>query len=147
MGEREDHFDLGSGWPLAKDEPRSKRGMRSSPWFRVAILILVALPLVAIAIGVRVSTGPPVFAPEESPGPYKIHDWSGLRPNDELRKIAIAEVKKREGWSGKAIGPTPGEGSTLSFLIERDPDKPTGHAVQVDLEGYTGHILDYRVAR
>ena len=59
-------------------------------------------------------------------------------------KIAIAEVKKREGWTGKAVGPYPGEGSERTVGIERDPDNPRGPAVAVILDGITGTIVDYR---
>jgi hypothetical protein len=145
MSEREDHFDLGSGWPLRKDEPGDNCGVGRSPWFGVALFTALGSLLVAIAIGVRVSMGPPLFAPTESPRPQRF-DGPTVKsmPKDELRKIAIAEVKKREGWSGKALGPTPQEGSECSVLVERDPENPKGQAVQVVLESVTGAIVDYR---
>ena len=145
MSEREDHFDLGSGWPLRQDEPGDNRGVGRSPWFGVVLFTALGLLLIVVAIGVRVTMGPPVFAPAESPRPQPFAaPIVKSMPAEELMKIAIAEVKKREGWTGKAVGPYPGEGSERTVGIERDPDNPRGPAVAVILDGITGTIVDYR---
>jgi hypothetical protein len=114
-------------------------------WYGIALFTALGLLLIAVAIGVRVSMGPPVFAPAESPQPQQL-DAPTVKsmPEEELTKIAIAEVKKREGWSGKAVGPYPGEGSECTVGVKRDPDNPPGPVVDVFLDRFTGAILDYR---
>jgi hypothetical protein len=52
MSEQEDHFDLGSGWPLAKDEPSTSRFKLWSKKFPNATLGICGLMLIALAVGV-----------------------------------------------------------------------------------------------
>jgi hypothetical protein len=49
MSELEEHFNLGSGWPLQNDEPSVNRGIGRSPWFGLAPFIAFASLLIAIS--------------------------------------------------------------------------------------------------
>jgi hypothetical protein len=137
MNEPDERVDFGSkpGWRL-RDHPRG--------WYGIALFTVLGSLLIAIVIGLRVSMGPPILAPAESLRPRPFAPWMTSKPAEELRRIATAEVKRWEGWSGKAGRPKPKEGAVSSVLVKRDPENPSGQWTQVDLHSVTGAIVNYR---
>jgi hypothetical protein len=105
---------------------------------------VVALPIIAIAY-IRVLTSPPFFAIREAPTAGRFVTQPKPISLDKLSKIAIDEVKKREGWSGTPTSHFGGdEGNWYFFLVQRDPtDKKAIAAVRVTLDCFTGEIISY----
>jgi hypothetical protein len=110
----------------------------------LAILVLFGFPVIGIAVAYRNLCGPPFSAaempPKEAAAGGFLHT-DKLVPIDQLRKVAIAEVKKREGWTGEAAPPSQ-EGNTYYFWLPRDPKKST-IGVQVGVDCVTGEITGY----
>ncbi len=140
MSEREDRFDPESksaGWRL-RDDPRG--------WYGVALFSALGSLLIAIVIGLRVSLGPPILAPTESPRPQPFAAPTvNAMPSAEWRRIAIAEVKKWEGWSGK-VDIASQKALTWHVTVARQTEK---HSVkqevrELKIDAKTGRVLDYR---
>ncbi len=125
MSEQNDHL-----------EPGDNRRVGPSPWFGLILFTALAALLIAISIGLRLAV---------SPRPQRIDDLTVKPvPDAELRNIAVAEVKRRQGWSGKAAGPYSGLFTRCTVAVEGDADNAKGLRVDVVLDGFTGAVLDYR---
>jgi hypothetical protein len=129
------------------DEPRKpKARVRLSIWILVLALVLT----IAFAVWLRVASYPQVVAPVvlKRPEP-RFPTPTPLPPLvswDKAVRIAIEEVKKREGWSGKVGGTEKDvyrEGFTWYVTVKRQPREPGADRV-VAIEGLTGKVRDYR---
>jgi hypothetical protein len=106
--------------------------IRMGAWIVASVLALVAFGLI-LRLWDRTA--------EVAPAPVAMMK---LLPRDELHKRAIAEVKRREGWTGIAGDPDQ-EGYRFYFAVRRDRKGLAERGVVV--EGSTGAILDYEVLR
>jgi hypothetical protein len=104
MSEQLDHVDPGSGGPPGKQEPSGRRG-KARLVLRFACLIAV-VALIGAHFWLR-GPNPPI---DDAPGksrwategdPESGVPWVPLSPED-VRTIAIEEVRKRDGWLGTA---------------------------------------------
>jgi hypothetical protein len=129
------------------DEPRKSK---SSVPFSVLILLVALVLTIAFAVWLRVSSYPQIVAPVTLKRPEpRFPTPTPLPPLvswERAARIAIEEVKKREGWSGK-VGGTENdvyrEGFTWYVTVKRQPRKPGADRVVV-IEGLTGNVRDYR---
>ena len=151
MSEREDHFNLGTGWPLAKDErsPPSSIARATSRLAKATSGLGLRIALY-VAIGTLVGglcfwwcrwfcVSRPVDPPL----------WKRLLAADDakVRRIALEEVKRREGWSGEVIQAGP-EGNTWYMLVKRQTG---GRSCMPELRSmavcsHTGKVWDYNEA-
>jgi hypothetical protein len=109
------------------------RGNQIATWVILAILVvLLAIILVC---------GPLFRDPNANfqPTPPATVPYPKILPQSELRKIAIAEVKKREGWSGEADASYQ-EGVRFYVTVK---SQARGKRVVV-VEGTEGMVLEYR---
>jgi|HubBroStandDraft_6_1064221.scaffolds.fasta_scaffold878916_1 hypothetical protein len=118
---------------------------RSSTRFRVAAWITLAVPIAGFGLVWRIDRSRQVDAPVATPppsGPFmpKLIDRVRFLP-DDAAQIAIAEVKKREGWTGKA-DPPEREGYWWYVHVWREPRSPEGTRTVV-VHSQDGHICDY----
>jgi hypothetical protein len=107
------------------------RGNEIATW--VAILVVL--------LAVILVSGPLFRNPHAdfTPTPPATVPYPKILPPSELRKIAIAEVKKREGWTGEADA-TDQEGFRFYFTVK---SKARGERVVV-VEGAEGKVIEYR---
>jgi hypothetical protein len=149
MSEREEHFNLGSGWPLAKDEPeppderpfiaRAKSKLR----YRIAFYMAIGTTIGGLYLFWHWYVSRPEIVDARLNHP--LLDLTLLhRSEAEASSIAIAEVKRREGWSGKVIEASP-EGGTWYILVESEPDKRSGmrEMRRMAVTSHTGKVSDY----
>jgi hypothetical protein len=108
------------------------RTINVSRFALIAVLILLPLPLVWVFVAARDN--------KVEPPPPQIPRVSESRVA-ELREIAIAEVKKREGWTGVASRPTD-EGNLYYFYIMRQSPLPR-IGIQVEVDCNTGKVVGY----
>jgi hypothetical protein len=151
MSEREEHFNLGSGWPLAKDEvgPRITWPFIVRPPSRAVYRIAFDLATVATMIGGlcyfwcwRLSL---------SDDPLTAGLGLGKIETSKIQTgmFALAEVKRREGWSGKVIDANPEEGGyNYDTLVERQAARHDTHPGARELRkmvvnSTTGRVWDY----
>jgi hypothetical protein len=83
MSEQEDYFDLGSGWPLAKDEPSTSRLKLWSKKFPNATLAICGLILTVLAEVVLIAIGEmdkPIFNGRIYVPPPPLEGWRLLLP-------------------------------------------------------------------
>jgi hypothetical protein len=151
MSEREEHFNLGTGWPLAKDEPRPPSfiaraasrlakavqgsGRRLAVYMAIGTLIggLCLWACWWICVSQPVDPATASFLPPKS--------------DAKARRIALEEVKRREGWSGKVLEASP-EGYTWYMLVERQTNSRSGtpELRSMAVCGHTGKVWDYQDA-
>jgi hypothetical protein len=115
--------------------------MSSSSKYRIAMLLAVALPIITIALAARLSTTPPATPDESQRAALFKGPPVKLVPIAKLRETAIAEVKKREGWTAQA-DITSEEGDTYYFFLKRNPAQPTV-GVQVGVDCVSGKVDSY----
>jgi hypothetical protein len=129
------------------DEPGNpKSPVRFSVW-----ILAVALALtIGFAVWLRVASYPQVVAPVVLKRPEPRFPTPTRLPPlvswDKATRIAIEEVKKREGWTGKVGGTEHDvyrEGFTWYVTVKRQPREPGADRV-VAIEGRTGKVLDFR---
>jgi hypothetical protein len=154
MSEREEHFKLGTGWPLAKDEPRPRktRPFVVRPPSRAVYRIAFDLALVATIIGglcyfwcwrLSLSDDPPTAG----------FDRHGIVTSQiQAGMFALAEVERREGWSGKVIEANPEEGGyRYDTIVARETASHGKHSGARELRKMvvccvTGRVWDYETA-
>jgi hypothetical protein len=151
MSEREEHFNLGTGWPLAKDEP-------SPPSFLARTTSLLAKAVrgsgrrLAVYMAIGTAIGGVCFwwcrwFCVSQPVDPSLWDRLLAESDAKVRRIALEEVKRREGWSGKVIKGGP-EGNVWYMLVERQTN---GHSEIADLRSMavcsdSGKVWDYQEA-
>ena len=136
MSEPNDHFNLESRWPPWKAEPSDKQG-NARLTLRLAFLIAI-VALIGANFWLRMPHAPI----SEPPGGEHIARAKPL-PLDQLKTTAIAEVQKRNGWSGQAELREQ-EGNAYYFVVKCVSKQRTTY-VRVELDCFTGRVLDYRV--
>src|ERR1700693_5400006 len=118
---------------------------RSSTRFRIVLFIVLALPIAAIGVVLRTDqpfTEEPI-GDQIVPEVYRHVPYSHpLLSVARITQIAIEEVKKREGWYGKA-DPPKAELSLWFVTVRRGP-KSTDDWSDVVVEGYDGSVVEYR---
>ena len=117
---------------------------------RIRIIVFAGVILICLVVLWKASSGPR--------GPF-VHDAMHDREETEEREpqapspqemkarlSAIAEVKRREGWSGKVIV-SPQEATTIYVFVEREASEDPGnrHIREVDID-LTGKVLHYGTA-
>jgi hypothetical protein len=126
--------------------PNKNHRVSRSPRVRVRILVysaVLALPLLAIAY-LPLHVAPSFLFPQDAPTAH-LHETRPM-PVDELSKIVVNEVKKRQGWSGApASRVRETVGNRYFFIVERDPaEKKPVAFVRVTVDCDTGRILGYQ---
>ena len=122
-------------------EPAGKSTAAVGLALLVAFLTLVGL----FAHWLRISSSPEIDA--KGPGmpallePPYMPALAEQVPRAKAAQIAIAEVKRREGWSGKADAPER-EGHWWYVTVWREPKSPESSR-QVVVHSQDGHICDY----
>lgn len=144
MSEREEHFNLGSGWPPWKDEPIDKRerlrlAVRLALFIAVAALVGANLWFRSPASRVADFPDPSGWRPQSGPLEYVSTPFILSAP--EARRIAVDEVKRREGWTGTGGEVSQVEGYQYSVHVQGE----AGTERDVEIEGRTRKILRYSV--
>jgi hypothetical protein len=131
---------------VSNEPGQPKSPVRVSVWILVVALVLT----IAFAVWLRVASYPQVVAPVVLKRPEPRFPTPTRLPPlvswDQAARIAIEEVKKREGWSGKVGGTEKDvyrEGFTWYVTVKRQPREPGTDRV-VAIEGRTGNVRDYR---
>jgi hypothetical protein len=147
MSEREEHFNLGAGWPLAKDEvnpPRTRlfrAPVLSTSVYRIAFCLVAVAAMIAglcLLWCWRQRLGDdPATASIGRPGEIEFNQF-------EASMFALAEVRRREGWSGKVTDASP-EGFTYYVTVERQSGKHSGKREMRKMAvcSTTGKVWDY----
>jgi hypothetical protein len=148
MSEREDHFNLGSGWPPWKEEPSDNRGVRalidraiSEPVNRIASYIAIGAMIGGLCSlclllwwWLPISHRPIVEAPAR---PILI-------PRSEAEAIAIAAIKRRENWSGKVIVASPKESAWHVWIAREPATRGREREIrEIEISTETGELLNY----
>jgi hypothetical protein len=123
------------------DEPK-RRSRAWIGWALVTLLVLVAglaSWMLTISAPKVDATGPGTPAHRGPPYMPKIPDRV---PPQKVATIAIEEVKKREGWTGKA-GTPDREVSTWYVVVRHDPSTPDADRV-VGIDAETFRVDEYR---
>ena len=152
MSEREEPFNLGSGWPLAKVEPRPRNtwSFTIRPPSRAVFRIAFDLATVATMIGglcywwcwwLSLSDDPPTAG----------LDFKGEIETSKIQAgmFALAEVSWREGWSGNVIAASVEEGGyAYDIIVEHEASRHDRHPGALELRkmvvnSTTGRVWDY----
>src|SRR5580704_10327257 len=148
MSEREEHFNLGSGWPLAKEQPEPPDDRpfitraKSKSRYRIAFYVVIGTTIGGLCLWWQWYVSRPGI------GDARLNPLLDLtllhRSEAEASGIAIAEVKRREGWSGKVTEAIP-EGGTWYILVESEPDKRSGRREmrRMAVTSHAGKVSDY----
>jgi hypothetical protein len=116
------------------DEPKK----RSRAWIQLGVLSLLMLLVSVIAFRFSESVSPENDIPEPGlPQPT----FPFVQPA-RAREIAIKEVKKREGWAGKADRPIILDGACWFVYVWRGPRSPKGER-EVAIDASDGRIMSY----
>jgi len=137
MSDPVDHFNLGLGWPLRKDEPSKPSNQRGKSGLTLRIVFLI---VIAALIGANFWLRTPHAPINGVPRGERI---TKPLPIEQLKKMAIAEVTKRNGWSGQAELREQ-EGNWYYFVVKCESKRRTTY-VRVELDCFTGRVWDYRV--
>jgi hypothetical protein len=78
-----------------------------------------------------------------APEPYHLTPQVQLISRDAAEQMAIAEVKRREGWSGQ-IDPLSQEGNLFFVAVRRKPG-PTKDWRYITIEGGSERIVKYEI--
>lgn len=123
---------------------------RSRAWIQLAFLALLGLLPIALGVWLRTSSVPDgenaVGLPENHT-PYVALSSPPPVPEQEAAKVAIAEVKKREGWTGFVDRPVDREGFRWYVTVWPTPrphPASFGSSRGVTIDGATGKIIDYQ---
>jgi hypothetical protein len=147
MGEQGEHFNLGTGWPLAKDEVKPPRTRlfrapaMSSSVYRIAFCLVAVAAMIAglcLLWCWRQRLGDdPATASIGRPGEIEFN-------RIEASMFALAEVTRREGWSGKVTYASP-EGYTYYVTVERQSGRHSGtrEMRKMAVCSATGKVSDY----
>jgi hypothetical protein len=118
---------------------------------RVAALLVAALTAFAVLVGafgawVRWATAPEISG-ENAVSIDPLMNWANVPrvSESEAAKIAVAEVKKREGWSGKFTH-ADREGFRWYLIVRHEPNVPHDYRV-VEINGSDGKVLDVSVLK
>jgi hypothetical protein len=146
LGEREDHFDLGSGWPLAKDEPSANRGVRA---FIDRAMSQPVNPIASYIVLGAVIGGLILLWCWWMSLPQRVDDPIDLSPSPmqiEFAAIANAEIKRREGWSGKVILAASESGKWYVW-VAREPVKQVDKREirLISIDAATRKVLKYEM--
>ena len=147
MSEREEPFNLGTGWPLAKDEvkPPRARPFRAPAVSRSVYRIAFGLAAIAAMIAGLCFLWCWWQRSGDDPATASLGRAGEIEFNRiEASMFALAEVTRREGWSGKVTSASP-EGYTHYVTVEREPDKhsPLRETRNLAVCSATGRIWDY----
>jgi hypothetical protein len=115
--------------------------------FSIRIIVLVGVILMCLTVLWKGSSGPNGPFAQEPVHEAEDIQQRGPSPQEiKARAIAIAEVERREGWSGKVIV-SPQEATTFYVFVEREAheDPGTRHIREVDID-LAGKVLHYRTA-
>jgi len=147
MSEREDPFDLGTGWPPWKGDPPDNRSFAvramSEPVNRIASFVVIGAMIGGLCSlcllwcwWLSIYQRPIVDAAASS--------YLTNSPQLKLGGIANSEIKSREGWTGKVILADQ-QASTWHIWVEREPAKQADKREirQIDIDGATRKVLKY----
>jgi hypothetical protein len=119
---------------------------------RVAVLLLASLSAFAalvegMAIWLRAGTAPEAYGANAVNTDPRM-TWENLFPQPKVPRakageIAIAEVKRREGWAGQVDAPT-WEGSYWFVVVRRKPGAAKDWRY-LTVHNNTGQIISYEV--